>query len=384
MKLLKLAAMGLPLFKEKLEMSFIASQRVNEDIKDKLYRLNDNYNYYTNNVNAIIGINASGKTSVLKVILLALNILDNEPLNHCPTVTILGESDEAVLDLCFLSNNNDICRLRSIIGYSNEDRRYYFKDEQFWTKPLSSVKTKKDLIEFGDLAPLSIRNSDEAFLADDTSIIIAYNKTQGQRSFVVDLLFMTNYNILGITSQISPEIIRFLDPTIEDLKLVHTDSKTSVKLKFYGKDWINLPDYIELDNYLSSGTIKGISIFTVATEVIKRGGYMIVDELENHFNHEIVATLIKLFMNSSINKKGGSLIFTTHYPEILDEFDRNDSITITRNRNGITAENLSDILKRNDIKKSDAYQSGYLDGTVPSYEAYAKLKSSIREAVMEG
>lgn len=384
MKLLKLTAAGLPLFKKKLEISFVASQRVNEDTKDKLYRLNENYNYYSNNVNAIIGINASGKTSVLKVILLALNILDNEPLNHCPTVAILGESEEAVLDLCFISNNSDICRLRSVIGYSDEDRRYFFKDEQFWIKPLSSVKTKKDLVEFSDLAPLSIRNREEAFLADDTSIIIAYNKSHGQRSFVADLLFMTNYNILGITSQISPEIIRFLDPTIEDLKLVHTDSKTSVRLKFYGKDWINLPDFIELDNYLSSGTIKGISIFTVATEVIKRGGYMIVDELENHFNHEIVATLIKLFMNSSVNKKGGSLIFTTHYPEILDEFDRNDSITITRNRDGITAENLSDILKRNDIKKSDAYQSGYLDGTVPAYEAYAKLKNSIKDAVMEG
>ena len=384
MKLLKLTAVGLPLFKEKLELSFIASQRVNEDTKDKLFRLNENYNYYVNNVNAVIGINASGKTSVLKVILLALNILDNEPLNHCPTVSILGEAKEAVLDLCFISNNNDVCRLRSVIGYSLEENRYYFKDEQFWIKPLSGVKTKKELVDFNNYDPLNIRNSDEAFLADDTSIIIAYNKTRGQRSFVVDLLFMTNYNILGITSQISPDVIRFLDPTIEDLKLVHTDTKTTVKLKFYGKDWINLPDSFELDNYLSSGTIKGISIFTVATEVIKRGGYMIVDELENHFNHEIVATLIKLFMNSSVNKKGGTLIFSTHYPEILDEFDRNDSITITRNRNGITAENLSDILKRNDIKKSDAYQSGYLDGTVPAYEAYAKLKSSIKDAVMEG
>ncbi len=50
-----------------------------------------------------------------------------------------------------------------------------------------------------------------------------------------------------------------------------------------------------------------------------------------------------------------------HYPELLDEYDRNDSIFITRNRNGITVENLTNILKRNDIKKSDAYQSGFLE-----------------------
>ena len=29
------------------------------------------------------------------------------------------------------------------------------------------------------------------------------------------------------------------------------------------------------------------------------------------------------------------LIFSTHYPELMDEYDRNDSIFITRNREGI-------------------------------------------------
>ena len=35
--------------------------------------------------------------------------------------------------------------------------------------------------------------------------------------------------------------------------------------------------------------------------------------------------------------------------------NRNDGIYIVRNRCGIMVENLSNILKRNDIKKSDAY-----------------------------
>ena len=42
-----------------------------------------------------------------------------------------------------------------------------------------------------------------------------------------------------------------------------------------------------------------------------------------------------------------------------------------------------DILKRNDIKKSDAYQSGFLEGTVPTYEAYMKLKKGIISALGE-
>lgn len=130
---------------------------------------------------------------------------------------------------------------------------------------------------------------------------------------------------------------------------------------------------------MSSGTIKGIVTFTIAREILREGGYLLIDEIENHFNKEIVSTLIRFFKDKQLNKKGGVLFFSIHYPEILDEYDRNDSIFITRNNNGITVENLCTILKRNDIMKSEAYESGYLQGTTPSYEAYMKLKKSMNK-----
>lgn len=136
---------------------------------------------------------------------------------------------------------------------------------------------------------------------------------------------------------------------------------------------------VEIEHYLSSGTIKGIVTFTMAREILREGGYLLVDEIENHFNKEIVSTLIRFFKDSQLNKKGGVLFFSTHSPELLDEYDRNDSIFITRNSNGITVENLCNILKRNDIKKSEACESGYFQGTTPSYETYMKLKESIYE-----
>ncbi|MGO5283036.1 AAA family ATPase [Catenibacterium mitsuokai] len=136
---------------------------------------------------------------------------------------------------------------------------------------------------------------------------------------------------------------------------------------------------VEIEHYLSSGTIKGIVTFTMAREILREGGYLLVDEIENHFNKEIVSTLIRFFKDSQLNKKGGVLFFSTHSPELLDEYDRNDSIFITRNSNGITVENLCTIFKRNDIKKSEAYESGYFQGTTLSYETYMKLKESIYE-----
>lgn len=67
----------------------------------------------------------------------------------------------------------------------------------------------------------------------------------------------------------------------------------------------------------------------------------------------------------------------TFYSELLDEFERNDGIYIVRNRNGIYAQKLSEILTRNDIKKSEAFKSDFLEGTVPTYESYMQLKKAI-------
>ena len=90
---------------------------------------------------------------------------------------------------------------------------------------------------------------------------------------------------------------------------------------------------------------------------------------------------MRFFMDSQLNKKGGTLIFTTHYPELLDVYDRNDGIFIVRNYKGITILNLSYILNRNDIKKSDAYQSGFLEGATPAYEAYMRLKKNLATSI---
>ncbi len=379
MKLLRITAEGLPLFKKKLDLTFYAQQRVAEEHRDTLYQLFSNV--YLNPASGFIGINASGKTSVLKVILLLLGIINNEPINHIESRDILGDADKAVLNAYFYSETNkEICRLETSISSSKsktDGTTYRITSESLWTKGEADVTTRKGMLDFDGKEPVMVRSNSENFLSDDVSIMIAVNKKSGEHITVVDLLKFTNVNVLPLSEDIPAEVITYLDPTIESLRFDEKNKKKLIRLKFYDKDEITLSDPVELGNYLSSGTIKGMIIFTLAQEALREGGYLVVDEIENHFNKEIATTLMRFFMESDLNKNGGMLIFSTHYPELLDEYDRNDSIYITRNRSGITAENLSDILKRNDIKKSDAYQSGFLEGTTPMYEAYMRLKKSI-------
>ncbi|MDO5563071.1 MAG: ATP-binding protein, partial [Synergistaceae bacterium] len=158
----------------------------------------------------------------------------------------------------------------------------------------------------------------------------------------------------------------------------------AIWLKFKGKEEIALNQPSELNRYLSSGTIKGINTFVNAMRTFREGGYLIIDELENHFNKEIVATLIRFYMDRQINSKGAVLVFSTHYSELLDEFERNDNVVVVRNQGGIDVENLSRRYKRNDIKKSEAYQSDFLEGTAPVYEAYMNLKHALLVSVVSG
>ena len=384
MKLLRITAEGLPLFKENLDLSFYAQQRVAEEQKNILYPLFSNI--YMNAATGFIGINASGKTSVLKVILLALEIINNEPINHIETRDILGDSKEVKLNMYFFSGKaNEICRLETIITSrksKSEGISYGIVSESLWTKNIDEVTTRRAMLDFKGREPVMVRSSQEDFLSDDVSIMIARNKKTKEHMRIVNLLKYTNENILPFSEDIPTEVITFLDPTVEKLHFDENDNKTLIHLKFKGKEEILLNSPVELNNYLSSGTVKGMITFTLAQEVLQSGGYIVVDEVENHFNKEIVTTLLRFFMDSKLNKNGGTLIFSTHYPELLDEYERNDSIFITRNLNGITVENLSNILKRNDIKKSDAYQSGFLEGTTPTYEAYMQLKKSIASTLV--
>lgn len=378
MKILRITVNGLPLFKQELDLLFYTQQRVSEDDKEKLYKIEPNY--YLHTACAFIGINASGKTSVLKVINLALNILRNEPINHVESRNILGGCENASFQICFFDNKRNICCLETVVKSKKAKAGgyvYSIVEEKLWEKPVSSVKSKKYLTDFTAISPIAVRNTEEAYLPDDVSFIIAHNKKANDKIDVFSLLSYTNNNILPFTEDIPLEVIAFLDPTIEKLYFEKVEDKASIHLKFKDEEEIILNNAVELEQYLSSGTIKGIITFSMVKEVLSSGGYILVDELENHFNKEIVVTLMRFFMDSSLNKNGSTLIFTTHYPELLDEYDRNDAIYIVRNRDGITAENLSYILKRNDIKKSDAYQSGFLEGTNPAYEAYLRLKKNL-------
>ncbi len=378
MKILRLSMSGLPNFKEELSVDFVAQQRVDDDDMEQLYNVFSNI--YTSQALSVIGINASGKTTILKAISFAINLLGNQPLNNIYSKEILddlGDGQNVVFTACFY-HDDIIYELNTVIKKTihsvDGSERLVIVDETLWSKQSCRVKTKKGIFEFKE-SDLSIRrNQDEQFLPDDVSIIISFNKKNDTKVSLYDMSQLTDYNILNVLGRYPKEILTFLDPSIDYLRCKRDGKEFDIRLKFFDKEEIQVNQPRVLNRYLSSGTIKGLNVFMEAVFAFVEGGYLVVDELENHFNKEIVSTLIRLFMDKNVNRSGAVLIYSTHYSELLDHFDRNDSIYIVRNRGGIFATKLSDLLKRNDMKKSEVYDSDFLDGTVPSYESYIALK----------
>lgn len=374
MKILKISVDGLMLFNDKVSIDFFAEQRVIKDNSDMLSNVFKNI--YTNNVISVVGINASGKTSVLKLISFALELINGQSLNNIVNRDVLTDSKKVNIEVIFYDDNNNLYKLQSeIISVRNNeiDNRFIFGAEKIWKKSISKIQSKKDIVSYENTNLFKERDNTAEFLSDDVSIAIAISKNN--KIFVRDLLNYTNMNMLRLIGNYPHELIKFLDPSIESITFDKNNSE--IKLKFYGKDAISLSDPLQCEKYLSSGTVKGLNVFLNAMMVFNKGGYLLVDELENHFNREIVATLYRFFTNPIVNKMGATIIFSTHYSELLDEFERSDNIYIVRNKNGISAEKLCNLLKRNDIKKSEAFKSGYLEGTAPLYESYIDLKEVI-------
>ncbi|CAA6805396.1 MAG: AAA family ATPase [uncultured Sulfurovum sp.] len=384
MKILKIMASGLKLFPNDLVIDFTTTQRVRNDKSEMLYKISPQI--HQNNAIAFVGINASGKTTTLKVISFVIEMLNNKSISNIKNNDILNGligKDRIVFDIYFSILSDSIYRLKTTIiinEFSDKiENKFVIENEQLWSKSIKSIKTKKSTFDFVDLKPIQIRKGDEEYLPDDVSIMISLNKKNHTQIYFEDLINWTNINFIRVLGDFPQELITFLDSSIEYLKsdIEKEEKDIEIRLKFKDKEEILMNSPVELEKYLSSGTIKGINVFINAMIVLAKGGYLIIDEIENHFNKELAATLVRFFMNHKVNKKGAVILLSTHYPELLDEFERNDNIYITRNNGGISVDNLSNILKRNDIKKSEVYQSGYLQGTVPAYESFIDFKKAL-------
>lgn len=169
-------------------------------------------------------------------------------------------------------------------------------------------------------------------------------------------------------------ILKIFDENISE---IHQLDENNFSIIFQGKE--RKYSDKELFYFMSSGTTKGINLYILAVISLKMGFDLIVDEIENHFHKSLVDNLIMLYKDKRVNTKNATLIFTTHYCELLDLFNRSDNIWITHSRERIEIDNMyTEYGLRTELLKSKKFYQNAFD-TAVNYEALMDLKKELME-----
>lgn len=403
-KILSIVVEGVKTYKNNVfNLDFMTEQRVFQHEKDDKVVTSVSKHGNLNNIIALAGVNASGKTSSLLLINYVLHLVflgSNANFKK----QIIDLFDEKIKIHTTFICDNFVYKTTSELEKKKYDDsiRIEFCNEIICRKKINKNTSKKDLKfnneqEEPNLEIVERKKLDGTilkFLKNEDSIIPS-QLSNLPKNYVIDTFSQTDMNFLSGGTGFPSEMIMYLDQTIEEISLqlpkdLKKEDLTIDKLMFNLK-FENEPrktvSIVDLNMYLSSGTIKGLGLLNRIIRALKVGGYLLVDELEIHFNKSIVENIIDLFQ-SDVNEKGATIIFSTHYSELLDSLTRRDSIRVVRKiENKIEIESLNNLANkedknRSDIKNSDLFLSG-LFGTAPSFDRYWKLNRFIK-GLIEG
>lgn len=371
-------------------VDFVATDKVFKD--SEMFKISNNIAFQ--NVIGFIGLNATGKTTSLRLLKTALDIvIRNADLNLIITSTLI--TDGTVIRTTFYLNGI-YYQLESTIAQHNDSgddkEKFYYKNEVLKSKKISGFCSKAQLTNFDDsrIVDVTYRSNIEfveAKYLDEAKSIVG-PLTKDISTCVLDNIFASYVNAVVLSGRVPSEILDIFDDSIEEFSILKkTSSSESSKwvLKFKNDDFAYSGDSMLDPNLLiSTGTISGQRLIRDTVIALKKGGYLFVDEIEAHLNKELVRFVLSLFCSQKTNPNGACLIFSTHYAEILD-FDilkRKDNIYITRKRNYLLAvAKFSDEFKRNDFKKSEIILANVLKGTSPKYETMERLRKFICDQV---
>ena len=370
MKLLKVIASGFKNCADDFEVSLVPIAR--KTAEDKEYELEEiTEGLFTYSTVGVVGKNASGKTSVLELLSIAYEILGTF------RITKKNYDLNGVQLTLFFYFEDSIYKYSLRLEDSLLNDSVLFKDQEILRKKY--YKSKVNEI-FNDEGFAGI--DEEYVLPEDTSIVFFITKGIEQRAVYFNsldmgkgaysLAFKTHKNF-ELPEDLMMKIIRIFDENISQLEML---DESNYKLVYCGKEEILTEK--ELYYRLSSGTTKGMVLYSIVVMSLLTGFDLIIDEIENHFHKTLVENIISLYKDKTVNKYNATLIFATHYCEALDLFGRQDNIYITKSEGKVHIYNMYKHFDvRPELLKSKQFYNDVFN-TAVNYESLMDLKRALK------
>ena len=348
--------------------------RSKKTTEDKEYELQEVApNLYVFNTAAFVGKNASGKTTAIELLDCAYSILGEFRLED-KHYSYDGEE----LEITFFHDGYLYLYETTLSSSKTLNNQASFSNEHIYRKKY--YKTRVDAIYEKDSYEEMTNLGD---LPEDTSNVFFILKKKQTRAVFFDshidgadtykLLFraLKNYSI---GTNILEKITRVFDENIQELTRLD-DHNYRVVTK---NDSRVLTDS-QLAYYLSSGTTKGLLLYTLMAASLREGFDLLIDEIENHFHKTLVENMLSLYKDKTVNRKKATLIFTTHYCEILDLMGRQDHIWICNANSHVELSNMyEDYDIRPALLKSKQYYNNVFK-TAVNYDDLMALKKVLKQ-----
>lgn len=379
MKILRVKASGFKRLADQFTIDFLSKARVNESDKDdEIIALADALYMPTSTV--LTGKNASGKTTVLSLLKLVHELLDKGRIKFDP---MYFDGSTIHLEVHFFHEEKVFHYQGQINSPSLKvmegDDYCEFSNESLGSKKYFKSNGKKILdMTFSPVTQLKSH-------VLDTSIL--YPITHGKHYAIHTVEWLNPLRLyrifdwfegFALNRDLLLSISQLFDEGIETFQYDRDRKLYTIKLKGTKSQRYTETD---INALLSEGTKKGLMLFALAIAMLSVGGDLVIDEIENSFHKNLVENIIMIFNDKRINKNQSTLIFTTHYVEILDIFRRRDHIYIMQKDETITAQNLyEDYTDRLELSKSNQFNNNTFK-TLINYERLMDLKKVLIDEI---
>ena len=370
MKLLKVVASNYKNCCDDFTIDLVAkSKKTSEDKEYELLEIADDLFVYS--TAAFVGKNASGKTSAIELLDSCYSILsefrlEDRHYNYDDVkLEIVFYHESYIYKYTTVLKSDPSLGSRVNFTYQHLYRKKYYKSR------LREIYLPRGFEEITDLGELPEDTSIVFFILKKKAPRAVYFNCNGEGADTYRLLFraMAAYKI---PDTILTKVIKIFDDNVKSLVMLDE--------KHYRLTYQSVTKDIsdsELVYMLSSGTTKGVLLYIFMVAALENGFDLLIDEVENHFHKTLVENMISLFKDKTVNKKAATLIFTTHYCEVLDLFNRQDNIWIAKSDDRIHLANMYEVYNiRPELLKSKQFYNNAFDTSV-NYEDLMALKKEL-------